>query len=556
MTTPVDTAICGPYEVVAQRGGPMYESDGALELVAESRYLVRLGEGADPSVLRGALTVLQGGSEGVLQFGNYIGEAALGGSKLVVRSARLTAEAVQRMLDDVAAELASVPFAAATPTSAPYARDRTMAPDALYHAYAFLRDAMHARGRHDLPGAFHRVLVRPHESLGMEDAKLIPLGQASQIDAATLAAIHSEPELLSQLVDGSPLAAHPLARRLNGRMPELIRTRPLRHTTDNRENRFVVAALDGMTDIARRFERFVRASGRASSAVNAPEAAAIAATFDRWRRHPALESLSAAREIPLQSTVLRGRAGYRELLRCYTELLARTRLAEPHEMRTLLELRDAAEIYEYWCFFRVLAAVADIADSPVTVGRFAVEHLGARLPYGYRGSARGTDVLYNVTYSRPVSAPAQKGQDSYSVRLRPDITVRGPDGRLHRFDAKLKVDFGRAVDADDNDDTEGRPGTFKREDLYKMHAYRDALGADSVWVLYPGSRGTPSEYGVPWEEGGLPVASGFRGVGAIALRPGAAHDGGLRKRIAQIVEMPAATRTSPRSLSRPRRPTE
>ena len=120
------------------------------------------------------------------------------------------------------------------------------------------------------------------------------------------------------------------------------------------------------------------------------------------------------------------------------------------------------------------------------------------------------------------------------MRLRPDITVRGADGRLHLFDAKLKVDFRRAVDAEDFDDAGESSDTFKREDLYKMHAYRDALGADSVWVLYPGSDRAASEYSDAlggWRD----PARGFQGVGAIALRPGADHDGGLRKRIDAIL---------------------
>jgi predicted component of viral defense system (DUF524 family) len=117
------------------------------------------------------------------------------------------------------------------------------------------------------------------------------------------------------------------------------------------------------------------------------------------------------------------------------------------------------------------------------------------------------------------------------VRLRPDITLRAADGRLHLFDAKLKVDFRRAVDAEDSDDAGEPPDTFKREDLYKMHAYRDALGADSVWVLYPGLDGAASEYPTPWALG----AGTFQGVGAIALRPSADHDGGLRTRIDAIL---------------------
>jgi uncharacterized protein len=535
-TTTATSALCGPYEIVAQRDASLLERpDRVIELVAEHRYLVRLGDDADTLVLKGALTVLHGATEGVLHFGNFVGETSLGGRTLIVRSSRLTATAVQRMLDEVAEQLASLPFAAATPTSAPYSRERTMAPDALYHAYAFLRDSMEARGRHDVRGAVERILARPHESLEVQAAALIPLGQASRIDGTTLSAIQSEPELLSRVDDGTPLARHPLARRLRGRMPELIRTRPLGHTKNNRENRFVVTALEAMIDIARRFERFARDSKRPSSTINALEAEAIASHIARWRRHPALESLAPSPLLPLHSTVLRGRAGYRELLRFYSELIARTRVTKPHDLQTLLELRDAAQIYECWCYFRVVAAVSEVIQGAPVLDRFAVNVLGTGMPYRYRAEWGDVEAVYNMTYSRPSQGLAELGRDSYSVRLRPDITVRTADGRLHLFDAKLKVDFGSAVESDDADDAERGPGTFKREDLYKMHAYRDALGADSVWVLYPGYELSAARYRVPWIAADTTPDGAFQGVGAIALRPGAEHDGGLGERIAKIV---------------------
>ncbi len=533
MTTPIASAVCGPYEILAQREGSLLKHpDHSLELQAEACYLVRLGDGADPHALRGALTIPHGGTEGILQFGNFVGQASLGGRKLAVRSRRLATTAVELMLDDVAGHLASLPFFAATPTSAPYVRDRSMSSDALYHTYVFLRDSMRGGGQHDLPGAVERIIARPHETLRSEDAQLIPLGRASQIDAATVAAISSEPELLSPLAEGSPLATHPLARRLRGRMPEFIRTRPLRHTTNNPENRFVAAALDAMSDIARQFELLAIGDRRVASATNSKEASAIAATLSRWRRHPMLEPLSTARDVPIRSTVLRGRAGYRQLLRCYIELMARTRLSEPSDMRALLELRDAALMYEYWCYFRVVDGVADSLRTAAQVDRFAVDAVGSRVPYGYRAKVGHATILYNETYSRPASGSPEIGQHSYSVRLRPDITLRSRDGGLHLFDAKLKLDFGQAVDADDHDDAKGRPDTFNREDLYKMHAYRDALGADSVWVLYPGSDPSPTQYRLPWDD--RPLRGDFHGVGAIALRPGADHDGGLKDRIFQI----------------------
>jgi predicted component of viral defense system (DUF524 family) len=407
-----------------------------------------------------------------------------------------------------------------------------MSPDALYHAYVFLRDGMSARGPHDIAGAVERIIARPHETLHTEDPRLTPLGQASRIDAGTVDAISSEPELLSPLSDASPLKTHPLARRLNGRMPELVRHRPLRNTTDNRENRFVVAALNMMCDIARQFEALAIADRRAASAINAHEAAVMAATLSRWRRHPAFDSLGPTRQVPLVSTVLRGRAGYRQLLGFYLELLARTQLSDPNDSQVLLELRDAALIYEYWCFFRVVDTIVDTLSSAAKVDRFVAGRLGTRVQYGYAARVGSAKVIYNATYSRPASGVPEVGRDSYSVRLRPDITVLAPDGTLHLFDAKLKLDFGSAVDADDIDDRDSRPDTFKREDLYKMHAYRDALGAVSVWVLYPGSDASASAFRSPWTSGG---DEQFEGVGAIPLRPGIDHDGGLGQRIGSIV---------------------
>ena len=105
--------------------------------------------------------------------------------------------------------------------------------------------------------------------------------------------------------------------------------------------------------------------------------------------------------------------------------------------------------------------------------------------------------------------------------------------RLHLFDAKFRVhglaDVGLAGSDKDGDDEKAgeRAGTFKRGDIYKMHAYRDAIpDARSVWILYPG--GEFRFFGVPGSRGqsgsqavssleGLPDE--LEGVGAIPLGP-------------------------------------
>ena len=80
--------------------------------------------------------------------------------------------------------------------------------------------------------------------------------------------------------------------------------------------------------------------------------------LDRWRRHPRFAGVAASpTDCRAESTVLRGRPGYRQVTRFFVDLQARTRLLDPTDAEQLLEVRDAALIYEYWCYFQVVEAV-------------------------------------------------------------------------------------------------------------------------------------------------------------------------------------------------------
>jgi predicted component of viral defense system (DUF524 family) len=85
------------------------------------------------------------------------------------------------------------------------------------------------------------------------------------------------------------------------------------------------------------------------------------------------------------------------------------------------------------------------------------------------------------------------------VPLRPGIGLlvrAGPNGGLHLFDAKFRLDkLDEVLPTDEHDAAivaaEERRGASKRADLYKMHTYPDAIPmARSVWILYPGDGGT------------------------------------------------------------------
>ena len=112
---PVPEAACGRYTLVAQREGTLAErDDGALEIQAESRYLVR---GYDGLELSRVIEQPKGGTDGLMRMGNFVGESSLGGRRLVVTSTRATQTQVDRMLADLTDAMAALPTGFASPVA-------------------------------------------------------------------------------------------------------------------------------------------------------------------------------------------------------------------------------------------------------------------------------------------------------------------------------------------------------------------------------------------------------------------------------------------------------
>jgi predicted component of viral defense system (DUF524 family) len=88
------------------------------------------------------------------------------------------------------------------------------------------------------------------------------------------------------------------------------------------------------------------------------------------------------------------------------------------------------------------------------------------------------------------------------------------------FDAKYSVEafrdmFGTADEDLDIEKAEQRQGTYRRVDLLKMHAYKDAIRRSAgAYVLYPG------EVSRRWRE----YHEIIPGLGAFVVRPGNRED--------------------------------
>jgi predicted component of viral defense system (DUF524 family) len=218
--------------------------------------------------------------------------------------------------------------------------------------------------------------------------------------------------------------------------------------------------------------------------------------------------------MPFESTVLQRHESYRAVRDAWFRLQGTARVRWGELERIVAgPNKDLATLYEYWCFFALadaLARTVGIEPDWRAFTRTESDLLEVRL-------VRGQPSELEIKPFRLVYEPRiRKG--SYSVPLKPDFLIRG-EGGLWVFDAKYRLDQGVVVAAA-QDELTRRTRNFVRDDLYKMHTYRDALrGARSAFILYPGEEFVAFPVHGARTRSVPEVEKGFRGVGAVPLLP-------------------------------------
>lgn len=511
-------------------GPEPYMESGRLVLQAEAQWLLS----GPTDVLAGIAAVLGSTAERLtaelllLNFGNAVGliDVPVIGRVEVVSGKWSTAH-FDQMLRDLMAVASGLPYAAGAVTALPYDRSVAAREDVLYHAFVYLRHILlgAAASEDQVVPALNLILKEPHRHFE-QSRRTVPLELASRVDAAGLVKLAGgggHPVRVSS----AQSARLPLARALRGHIPTEVDERQVRSTYDTPENRFIKAFLGQALGVIEGMRRVV---GRAKQAT--PFHRRILADCDlceqalRPVRHDAFwDQIGPMVRVPVGSTVLQRRRGYREVFGHFSRLrLASQAPVDREQVQRLLETKDIAELYELWVYFMIVREMEQLLGRPIRAGRPQASEYAVGAPRALEVVwANGARVSYNLTFSRS----QVKDRRSFSAPLRPDVAIEvtsGPNSGLHLFDAKFKLDRVDDVLAigsiPTNETADERVGTFKRGDLYKMHTYRDAIQrARSVWILYPGDDTRfYSVAGKPiYASDALPDV--LNGVGALPLRP-------------------------------------
>ncbi|MBZ0234748.1 MAG: DUF2357 domain-containing protein [Deltaproteobacteria bacterium] len=332
------------------------------------------------------------------------------------------------------------------------------------------------------------VVERPHLSL------------VERRDVRRLATISSGGRgLVDALVKGRrgwDRAEHiPAGVAMGGFLPTHVDSDQGWETADNPENRFVLALLAQLSDLIDRIRQcawWPKVPQHRSAALIEMQHAAR-----RFEAHPVFLEVGTQSVMPTQSRVLTRREGYRQLFTCWSHL---NRAASPllTQVENAIEVRDVDLLYEQWCFFDLAARIGKVLqEEPRFVLSLDAGPLAWKARAEYPG---GRALLYNVT--RP----------GYSLPFRPDLLWMIEDTPTAVFDAKFRAEL-----PNEKNDWSADP---KRDDLDKMHAYRDALGVASATVLYPGTetRWYCADSGDATADLSQ-LLEGWRGIGALPLRP-------------------------------------
>jgi len=431
---------------------------------------------------------------------------------------------LRTLLNDLVRVLTTLPFERAAPTAWPTEAAAAM-PSPLFVLHVLSQNADVIRT------ALQTVLQNPHRRLISED-RWVRLHEAAAVDADTVLAMVRYPEHLQR----SDIVR--VSRHLRGFVPERVFERRVTETLDTPENRFIRHFVDTLLFWCDELQRIGLVSG--SDTRDGAKTLANLRDFARFVRTASLfADVGEMGHFPASSQVLLKRDGYRECLQVY-RLLHLARVPFFERLQDAVDNRRVDVLYESWCFFRLSEMLAQAlgGDKPRFVGEWSTETGGLR--YGLRACLpQGYELIYNRTFpSKARVGPREEtGPSSYSIPLRPDFSLMRNGRLVVVLDAKFRFDT-KGIQPYPEQNTEpsdvweafqeiDRPEAVERlvshVDLYKMHAYRDALGCRVAVALYPGTQHvfyrTDKTELRSFSLKDL-VLESFEGIGAIPLVPG------------------------------------
>ncbi|MBT2641916.1 DUF2357 domain-containing protein [Bacillus sp. ISL-41] len=339
----------------------------------------------------------------------------------------------------------------------------------------------------DLPTAFDTILFKLHNKLN-SISTTEPIGGGRKPDTNLMI-------FNLQILDLQPEGI--LKKKFNGYTPGKLITKVQNETYDTPENRYIKSFLEELHYIVHSLKKSIDQTimdneNRKIFLLYALEVDQWLTIIEDYLNSSVFRQVGRMEFFPSNSQVLQNRAGYQDVLILDQRLQSGLQLSwSPLEAVTNdIYSKPVYDLYEIWCFFKIRNILRDIFSAEIEHINLWVEENGSvsfNLKKGLLSGLVFQKKNFKITffYNKEFSRQTKSGY-SYSLKFKPDFTLHfnelsnGNSFYIH-FDAKYKLDK--------IDDMETDLKMSKKEDIVKMHAYKDGI-IDTLgsYVLYPGNQ--------------------------------------------------------------------
>ncbi|MGB4842932.1 MAG: DUF2357 domain-containing protein, partial [Ferruginibacter sp.] len=429
-----------------------------------------------------------------INFKNFVGLTRIGELNIQIRNRKIGDETFYALLDFISDHYANLVSDWNTSTGYGHRQDTAGRNIPYIEFLLFKKDLLGAK--QSLEGLVSAILSDPHRRLCRE-MQYQPIEKVAALEPALIMAGLSKPGNTVKLTPGHPLLQSAIGVALAGDtkrtlyLQQVLEERKY-HSYDTPENRFIKHVLSDIQNRLKRLQNILGGSANYLHPTLGKDLADLQKQAQGSLEDPLWREVGFMRLLPSSSPVLQRKEGYRQLFSLYSLLQLLTRYDLPcFDFSHLLESKDTATLFEYWCFFLIKNILDDQFGKPrhyqLVNGDSRNQKLVEGISLKYKN---GLSFSFNQSYSSSnglasanMSTTGYRWGESYSQALRPDFCLHYQE-RILILDAKYK---GEREEGFYGEKANGLIELWKDEDIIKMHAYRDAIAhVVGAFILYPG----------------------------------------------------------------------
>lgn len=466
--------------------------DGTIILQEWDKYKVKA---LDSSLVpKDFIKVGEFGDEefGTLLFRNCIGIAKFKDILINIESSKISNDEMDRLMNVVNTYIVNLSFDFNQATFSSIRREKKKQTDLDYHMYLLVHNALSSED--------NSVNIFKNFSLIQNNPCRTMCSKVRYEDIAVVETLSDE-ALLDVFSGSSALKkyggkSNKLAKKLviDGQqyLPKEVLFEEITDSFDNPENRFIKYFISWCLEIIERFnEMFVAQEDFRNVGLIEANITHIK-KLKLLLRQTFLKNVGEMQLIPMYSTVLTRRDGYRQMYSLFLGLKSMPEVEKDSEnMRELLENKSLDVLYENYCYFGMSEMISSIYGQRFDKKKYRVQKssfsktLEKKTDSNYFEFERTGDLpMARLHYNKNYVV------ESYSKAFDPDISLEIFDSQdnlraMYVFDSKFKATISETI-SENSEIYEKRK--YKYDDISKMHTYRDALKvARGAFVLYPGT---------------------------------------------------------------------